>query len=88
MESVKHKSLSKMNKKELYEHCKIQHDEIITLQLHLNCLEMETNNSFESFVKKINIAHEINNRDLKKIKDILSPSLSIHTIYTKIIFKY
>ena len=56
---TKPKSLSKMNKPELYELCKKQQEEIMTLQFHLNTLEMETEHTFDSFVKKINLANEI-----------------------------
>ena len=56
---TKPKSLSKMNKPELYELCKKQQQEIMTLQFHLNCLEMETEHTFDSFVKKINLANEM-----------------------------
>ena len=54
------KSMSKMNKNELYELCKKQQEEIMTLQFHLNTLEMETEHTFDSFVKKINLANAIN----------------------------
>eukprot|EP01051_Picozoa_sp_SAG22_P023926 SAG22_NODE_6396_length_861_cov_4.005249_1_plen_41_part_10 len=32
----------------------------MTLKFHLNCLEMETEHTFDSFVKKINLANAIN----------------------------
>ena len=57
---TKPKSLSTMNKPELYELCKKQQQEIMTLQFHLNCLEMETEHTFDSFVKKINLTNAIN----------------------------
>ena len=57
--STKPKSMSKMNKSELYELCKKQQEEIMTLQFHLKCLEMETEETFDSFVKKINLANEM-----------------------------
>ena len=56
---TKPKSLSKMNKNELYEFCKKQQEEIMTLQFHLNTLEMEIEHTFDSFVKKINLANEM-----------------------------
>eukprot|EP01051_Picozoa_sp_SAG22_P008451 SAG22_NODE_643_length_8222_cov_5.448972_4_plen_74_part_00 len=56
---TKPKSMSKMNKNELYELCKKQQEEIMTLQFQLNALEMETEHTFDSFVKKINLANEI-----------------------------
>ena len=48
--STKPKSMSKMNKNELYELCKKQQEGIMTLQFHLNALEMETEHTFDSFV--------------------------------------
>eukprot|EP01051_Picozoa_sp_SAG22_P001029 SAG22_NODE_35_length_27276_cov_20.395849_17_plen_61_part_00 len=51
--------MSKMNKNELYELCKKQQEEIITLQFHLNNLEMDTEQTFAMLNKKINLAHEM-----------------------------
>ena len=57
--STKPKSLSKMNKPELYEMCKKQQEEIMTLQFHLKCLEMETEETFIMLNEKIKLAHEM-----------------------------
>eukprot|EP01051_Picozoa_sp_SAG22_P011715 SAG22_NODE_1152_length_5349_cov_34.917905_4_plen_71_part_00 len=56
---TKPKSMSKMNKNELYELCKKQQEEIITLQFHLNNLEMDTEETFRMLNEKIKLAHEI-----------------------------
>eukprot|EP01051_Picozoa_sp_SAG22_P005300 SAG22_NODE_310_length_12645_cov_20.450183_7_plen_77_part_00 len=56
---TKPKSMSKMNKPELYELCKKQQEEIITLQFHLNALEMDTEQTFTMLNKKINLAYEM-----------------------------
>eukprot|EP01051_Picozoa_sp_SAG22_P000718 SAG22_NODE_22_length_31438_cov_47.016529_2_plen_855_part_00 len=56
---TKPKSMSKMNKNELYELCKKQQEEIITLQFHLNNLEMDTEQTFAMLNKKFNLAHEM-----------------------------
>eukprot|EP01051_Picozoa_sp_SAG22_P014923 SAG22_NODE_1878_length_3382_cov_6.372830_2_plen_61_part_00 len=58
--------MSKMNKNELYELCKKQQEEIMTLQFHLNALEMETEHTFDSFVKKINLANEMTRGKVNK----------------------
>ena len=57
--STKPKSMSKMNKNELYELCKKQQEEIITLQFHLNSLEMDTEQTFTMLNKNINLANEM-----------------------------